>query len=129
MSSTKTQIVGHSEIARFADDRVNLKRERVSEYRQQVNRVREKLETFIQDHPDVGLRKMLLSGSLAKGTALSALNDIDVALYVESDKAPSIFDKRRELLEWLAGKLRDAYPQMSADCLGSAGIGQSAFAA
>lgn len=112
---TKAQIIGHSEIARFADDRVNLKREHVTEYRQQVNRLREKIDGFIKEHPDVGLRKMLLSGSLAKGTALSALNDIDVALYVESGKAPSIFDKRHELLEWLAQKLRDAYPQMAAE--------------
>lgn len=113
MVTTSGQIVGHPEIAKFAEDRVNLKRDTVSEYREQVNRLRDKLETFIQAHPNVGLRKMLLSGSLAKGTALSALNDIDVALYVESANAPSIFDNRGELLNWLAARLREAYPQMA----------------
>jgi tRNA nucleotidyltransferase (CCA-adding enzyme) len=115
MTTTTTPIIKHSDIVRFADDRVNLKREKASEYRGQVNRLREKLAAFVKDHPDVGVRKLLLSGSLAKGTALSQINDIDVALYVEAGKAPSIYDNRKELLEWVAEKLRQAYPQMSAD--------------
>jgi len=32
---------------------------------------------------------MLLSGSLAKGTALRSLNDIDVACYISGADAPS----------------------------------------
>lgn len=108
-------IITHSEIASFSDERVNLKRDKVKEEREQVGRLRDKIATFVREHPEVGLRKMLLSGSLAKGTALSTLNDIDVALYVEADKAPSIYDNRHELLEWIADKLRKAYPQMAAD--------------
>lgn len=107
--------VKHGDIVRFADDRVNLKRDKAKAHREQVSRVREKVAGFVKDHPDVGLRKLLLSGSLAKGTALSELNDIDVALYIEADKSPSIFDARDELLEWIADKLREVYPQMSAD--------------
>jgi hypothetical protein len=58
------------------------------------------------------LIKTLLSGSLAKGTALKTLNDIDIAFYVKGEKVPS---KERELLEWLAQRVREAYPQMKAD--------------
>lgn len=101
--------VNHSDIVRYAENSVNLRREDASEYRGQVNRLREKLEKFIEQRPDVGLVKMLLSGSLAKGTALKTLNDIDVAVYVDATKAPNA---ERELLEWLAEQLRIAYPQM-----------------
>lgn len=107
--------VTHADVVSFADDRVNLKRVDVQEYREQVNRLRDKLTAFIEHHPDVGLLKMLLSGSLAKGTALSALNDIDVAVYVDAGKAPSIYHRGSELLQWLADRLRQAYPQMQAD--------------
>ena len=62
--------IGHAEIAAFADNSVNLKREDAKEYREQVGRLREKLDKYAADHPDYGLIKTLLSGSLAKGTAL-----------------------------------------------------------
>ncbi len=101
--------VPHSSLVSFADTSVNLKREDAAEYRKQVNGLREKLERYIKDHPDVGLVKMLLSGSLAKGLALKTINDIDVALYVDSSKAPN---QEAELLNWLAERLREAYPQM-----------------
>ena len=52
----------------------------------------------------------MLSGSLAKGTALKTLNDIDVAFYVKAEKAPSA--EAKALLNWLAERLREAYPQM-----------------
>ena len=101
--------IKHADLVSYADETVNLRREDAKEYREQVNRLREKLEKFIKEHPDVGLVKMLLSGSLAKGTALKTLNDIDVAVYVDAGKAPRAED---ELLEWLAEQLRKAYPQM-----------------
>src|SRR3954470_11010747 len=69
--------VDHSAIVRFADERVNLKQHEVKEHREQANRLRDRLETYLDDHPDFELRKMMLSGSLAKGTALKSLNDID----------------------------------------------------
>jgi len=102
-------VIGHSDIDEFAADKVNLKREDAKAYREQVGRLRDKLTKFIGDNPDVGLVKMLLSGSLAKGTSLKTLNDIDVAIYVDGKKAP---ESESELLEWLAQKLREAYPQM-----------------
>jgi len=99
--------VDHKDIVRFADDRVNLKRDDAKELRAQANRLREKLETYLAEHPDFELRKMLLSGSLAKGTALKSISDIDVACYVSSDSAPH---KIGELIDWLAAKLAKAFP-------------------
>ena len=81
----------------------------VADFRAQVYRLREKLTKFVNEHPDVGLDRMILSGSLAKGTALKSLNDIDVALHVTSPEAP---EGEIELLDWLVAKLREAYPQM-----------------
>jgi tRNA nucleotidyltransferase (CCA-adding enzyme) len=109
--STGSKIT-HADIAAFAADSVNLKREDVKEGREQVNRLRDKLDRFIREHPEYGLVKMLLSGSLAKGTALKTINDIDVALYVKASDAPT---REVELLEWIAARLRKAYPQMAAD--------------
>jgi tRNA nucleotidyltransferase (CCA-adding enzyme) len=110
-SSTSPKIT-HSDVAAFAASSVNLKREDAKEYREQVNRLRDKLDGFISDHPEYGLVKMLLSGSLAKGTALKTINDIDVALYVKASEAPK---DELELLTWIAERLRKAYPQMGAD--------------
>ena len=59
--------VDHGEITRFAQDRVNLPRDKANEYRAQARRLREKLDGYLKEHPDFTLRKMLLSGSLAKG--------------------------------------------------------------
>jgi hypothetical protein len=39
--------------------------------------------------PDYGFVKSLHSGSLAKGTALKTLNDMDVAVYVKKSEAPA----------------------------------------
>ncbi|MDR3719868.1 MAG: CBASS oligonucleotide cyclase [Bryobacteraceae bacterium] len=104
--------IGHADIAAFADDSVNLKREDAKAYREQVGRLREKLDKLAADHPNYGLIKTLLSGSLAKGTALKTLNDIDVAFYVKAEKAPRA---EPDLLNWLAERLREAYPQMNPD--------------
>lgn len=102
--------VSHAEIAAFAERRVNLHREDASEYRAQVDRLRKKLEGFVSENPDFGLRKILLSGSLAKHTALSTINDADIAAYVRS--APQDEGK---LMPWLADKLRTAFPNFHPD--------------
>jgi hypothetical protein len=105
-----TSEVTQSDVVAFASERVNLKSDYAQKYRNQVNNLRERLETYIAEHPDVGLVKFLMSGSLAKGTALSTINDVDVAMYVKSEGSPSELDK---LLPWLAEKLRDTFPQIS----------------
>ncbi len=104
--------VDHSEIVGFAQDKVNLPRDKSSEYRAQVRRLRAKLEGYLKDHPDFTLRKMLLSGSLAKGTALRSLNDIDVACYISGADVPSDV---AELLGYLAERLRKAFPNFRPD--------------
>lgn len=104
--------VDHGDIARFAQDRVNLPKEKASEYRAQARRLRERLEAYLKEHPDFTLKKMQLSGSLAKGTALRSLNDIDVACYISGVHAPGDVT---ELLEYLAERLRRAFPNFSPD--------------
>ena len=83
------QHVGHRELVRFAVDRVNLPQDKANEYRAQARRLRERLDAYIRQHPDFTIRKMLLSGSIAKGTALRSLNDIDLACYISGADAPS----------------------------------------
>jgi hypothetical protein len=106
------QHVGHNDIARFADERVNLPKDKADEYRGQARRLREKLDGYLDEHPDFTLKKMLLSGSLAKGTALRSLNDIDIACYISGADAPSDVTA---LLEYLADRLRKAFPNFSPD--------------
>ena len=101
--------VDHKQIQDFADAHVNLKREDASKYRQQVNDLRDRLDARLKQDSDFKLRKMLLSGSLAKGTALKSLNDIDVALYVLQDNPP---DDMPEFISWLVDTLRGLYPNM-----------------
>lgn len=106
------QHVGHDDIAGFAQDKVNLPKDKADEYRAQARRLREKLEGYLSEHPDFTLKKMLLSGSLAKGTALRSLNDIDVACYISGADAPKDV---QTLLAYLAERLRKAFPNFSPD--------------
>lgn len=104
--------VDHADIVRFAQAKVNLPKEKADEYRAQARRLRERLEGYLQEHPDFTLKKMILSGSLAKGTALRSLNDIDVACYISGADAPGDVAK---LLSYLAERLRKAFPNFSPD--------------
>ncbi len=113
MSSTSSVLaapfVQHGHIVTFADRQVNLKREDVAELREQVDRLREKLENYIYDHPDYDLVKMLHAGSIAKGTALKTINDMDVAVYIRPSDETA--DEKR-LHEWLVARLREAYSNL-----------------
>jgi hypothetical protein len=104
--------VDHADVVRFAEERVNLPRDKAVQYRAQARRLRERLEGYLQEHPDFTLKKMLLSGSLAKGTSLRTLNDIDVACYISGADAPGDVPK---LLNYLADRLRKAFPNFSAE--------------
>lgn len=96
--------VGHAELVSFADRVVNLKREDVSHLRDQVNRLRDSLAEYIAEHPAYSLVKMLHSGSVAKGTALSDLNDMDVAVYVKKEAVKN----ERNLISWTRDRLQEA---------------------
>ncbi len=99
--------VTHTDIAQFALEKVNLPKEYADDYREQVGRLREKLENYLKEHPDFTLKKIMLSGSLAKGTALRSLNDIDLACYISGADAPKDI---KALLDYLAERLRKAFP-------------------
>lgn len=99
----------HKDIARFAEERVNLPTYTVKKHRQQVNLLRERLETKIAEDPAFDLIKMLHAGGVAKGTALRTINDLDVAVYV---KAGSVYRDDSDLLPWLADRLAEANPNM-----------------
>jgi hypothetical protein len=106
------QHVGHGDIVRFAQERVNLPKDKADAFRAQAKGLRDKLENYLSDHPDFTLKKMLLSGSLAKGTALRSLNDIDVGCYISGADAPA---DTAALLQYLAERLRKAYPNFAPD--------------
>jgi tRNA nucleotidyltransferase (CCA-adding enzyme) len=101
--------VEHDVLAAFAQTKINLPPDRVAEYRDQGKRLRERLERYIADNPDYALVKMLNSGSVAKGTALKTINDMDLAVYVKAAEAPS---GDEELVYWMRDRLREAYPQL-----------------
>lgn len=102
--------IGHSDIATFAVERVNLPKVNADKYREQVRGLRDRLTKHVNENPDFALKKMLLSGSLAKGTALRSINDIDVALYVSGSDAPA---DTQELLTYIADRLVQAYPNIT----------------
>lgn len=104
-------IITHADIASFADSKVNLPADKAKEYREQVKKLREKLEKHIIEDPNFGLVKMLHSGSVAKGTALKIIHDMDVAVYLKKD----VEVKDSELLTWLMDRLKEAYANLSAD--------------
>lgn len=104
--------IDHRDLVRFADEKVNLPKDKADEYRAQARRLREKLDTYVSEHPTFALRKILLSGSLAKGTALRSLNDIDVAVYVSGSEAPHDV---QALLDYLVTRLETAFPNFSRD--------------
>jgi hypothetical protein len=110
--SMARQHIDHGSIAAFAQDRVNLPKDKADEHRAQARRLRERLDSYLAEHPDFSLRKMLVSGSLAKGTSLRSLNDIDVACYISGADAPRDVAK---LLNYLAERLRKAFSNFSPD--------------
>jgi tRNA nucleotidyltransferase (CCA-adding enzyme) len=104
--------IQHTTISEFADEKVNLKREVVSAYREQVNSLRDRLGKYIQEHPDYSLVKMLHAGSVMKGTALKTVNDMDVGVYVRPSNETT--DERR-LIPWLSDRLKEVYSNMKPD--------------
>lgn len=81
-----TLLFSNQDLKKFIEEKIYVKSDKVKNYREQVNRLRNNLEAYIKDTPDFGLVKMLHSGSVRKGTAISTLNDMDVAVYVKPDK-------------------------------------------
>lgn len=104
--------VTHSDIKNFAEMRVNLPKDAAQKHRDQVNNLRERLKKHIEENPGFALVKMLHAGSVAKGTALKTVNDLDAAVYVRSDDAPG---DDSDLVPWLAERVREANPNLAYD--------------
>lgn len=105
--------ITHDTLASYAAERVNLPSADAQKYRKQVRNLRDQLERKIAEDPDYGLVKMLHSGSVRKGTALKTTSDMDVAVYVKADAAPTGSD--RELIPWMKDRLKGAFPQLKDD--------------
>ena len=113
MSSSATDLISppisQADVRLFGEERVNLPGDVAKKRREHVRGFRERLDKWIKENPDSGLVKSYLSGSLAKGTALSVSSDVDVALYIqyEGDRKAD-----RKFVEWIAERIRKAFPQM-----------------
>lgn len=82
------------DLKNFIENKINVDSEKVKKYRKQVNNLRDNLTDYIKENPDFGLVKMLHSGSVRKGTAISTLNDMDVAVYVKPDKVANYTEEQ-----------------------------------
>ncbi len=110
--------IGHADLAAFTRARVNLPAAKAAAGRAQAGRLGERLAHHLAAHPDFGLKRLMLSGSLAKGTALWALNDIDMACYIGGAETPGATDVAGDgaaLPGYLAERLRRAFPNVGAD--------------
>lgn len=96
-----------TDLANFIQDTVTLPKDKAKAYGEQVDNLRKKLEEYINDNPEFKLIKMLNSGSIAKGTSLSIMNDIDVALYIKPDDIES--HELLEVLEYVRKALVTVY--------------------
>lgn len=103
--------VGHSEIKAFAEDRVNLPATKAATHRAQVDGLRDRLKKKIDADPAYGVVKMLHAGSVAKGTALQDVHDLDAAVYLKAAEVPGGGDA--QLVPWLADHLFAATTNMS----------------
>jgi hypothetical protein len=75
----------NNDLQNFANESINVKSKDLKEFREQSNRLRDNLTDYINKNPEYGLIKMLNSGSIAKGTALRTINDMDIAVYVKAN--------------------------------------------
>ncbi len=106
--------ITETHLSKFLQDKINLPKDKIDSYSEQVNNLRKKLETYINDHPEFKLIKMINSGSIAKGTSLSTLNDIDIALYIKPDDIEH--HELSEVLEYVRQALIEVYKgQMKAN--------------
>lgn len=99
-----TSHITNTDLKAFADKRINLKIEEASDGRDRVRFLRKRLEEHIANNPGFSLVKMLHAGSVAKGTGLADLNDMDVAVYVTAE---AVGDEN--LVLWMTDRLREVY--------------------
>lgn len=108
MSTTgASPYIDHSSLVAFASTRVNVPKAEVETHRAQVQRLRDHLQRVIDEHEHYRLIKTLHSGSVAKGTALKSVSDMDLAAYLDASQVPK--GSEPKLIAELATILRTAY--------------------
>lgn len=94
--------------------RIKLKEENMPKYREQINNLKEKLQTKITEDDRTGLKvtKYLLAGSWKKRTILRPTGenpiDIDLVLYVEGDE--KLKDDLKKIHDFIVEYLEEIYP-------------------
>lgn len=105
--------VDHDVLARHAATKVNVPGGQAAARRKQVNHLRERLESYIAEHPHYDLVKLRSAGSTAKHTAISRRksegSDADVALYVKAGSIGGVDIQESELLEWTRDRCIEVY--------------------
>lgn len=99
--------ITNTDLANFIKNKVTLSKDKATVYSEQVGNLRKRLEEYINDNPEFQLIKMLNSGSIAKGTALSTINDIDVAVYIKPDDVENY--ELSDVLEYVRKALIKVY--------------------
>jgi hypothetical protein len=106
---TRGRIVGHDDVAAYADVKVNLPKAVVNDRRAQLDYLRRGLDHYIGEHPDYNLIKIRGSGSVTKGTALKGSSDADMAAYVRAAAVGGANAPESGLLAWLRDRLIEVY--------------------
>lgn len=114
---SRSSIMGVTEkdLNDFMEDKVNIKSDKLSEYRQQVTTLVQNLEHKLEEDEEFELKQMKHFGSCEKKTAIShPVSDLDVAVYLTPDKETQKID---DLLPYVRDLLAEAMKQygMSSD--------------
>jgi hypothetical protein len=100
-------------------NRIKLKPENMTKYRDQMNNLRDKLQTKMKDDKRTGMKvtKFIISGSWKKRTILRPTGDhpidVDLVLYVEGDI--SLKTDLKKLHDFVVEYLREIYPTKDID--------------
>jgi hypothetical protein len=101
-------MITSGDLYRYLETTVNLHREDVAEFRKQVNYLRSELDSRIRAYPSYALLTSRHFGSLAKGTAVAGLKEIDVAILLRPGSIPA--SERGALLGVIRELLLPIYP-------------------
>lgn len=105
--------LNNSQLGNFIS-RIKLKRDNMTPYREQVNRLIEDLNKHISEDQSTGIKvtRAIIAGSWKKGTILRATGDrpidIDLVLYIEGDA--SLQDDLERLHDLVVEYLKKIYP-------------------
>lgn len=104
--------ISNQDLLGFAQRNINLPPEKAQEYRDRTNSLATRLQKFIEEATEYDLVRTFPSGSLAKGTSLKKIGDLDLALYVKAAGAPK---NDSELVAWMIERLKEVFPDFADD--------------